>query len=236
MGRALYELFLRSQATRGRLAALGLLAVVAIVLGISIALSHPDEPVRAGVELVNAYGLSLLAPVVTLVFASAALGDLVDDGTLVYVWLRPVPRWIIAVAALAASLTIALPLVVVPRVVAAAFVGGGDGALVASAALATALAVIAYSGVFVALGLRVKRALVWGLAYILIWEGFVARAGRNAGRLAVRSYTRSLLTHATGVRLRLASASVPAAVVVPIVVAVAAIAYTTWRLHRQEVP
>lgn len=233
---ALYDLFLRSQATRGRLAALTLLAVAAVVLGIAIAASHPDEPVRAGVELVNAYGLSLLAPVTTLVFASAALGDLVDDGTLVYVWLRPVPRWGIAIAAFAASLTVALPLVVVPMVIAAALASDGDGALVAAAALASTLAVVAYSGLFVALGLRVKRALVWGLAYILIWEGFVARAGRNASRLAVLSYTRSILTHATGVRLRLASASVPAAIAVPVLVALAAVAYTSWRLRRQEVP
>ena len=40
----------------------------------------------------DSYGLSLLIPVVALVFASAALGYLAEDGTLVYLWLRPLAR------------------------------------------------------------------------------------------------------------------------------------------------
>ena len=43
-------------------------------------------------------------PVVALVFAGAAIGDLRDDKTLVYLWLRPMDRWPIVVgAALAAG-------------------------------------------------------------------------------------------------------------------------------------
>ena len=60
------------------------------------------------------------------------------------------------------------------------------------------------AALFVLLGLWVRRALLWGLAYILLWEGFVAIAGQNAQRLAIRSYTRSLLRDATGVDLFLA--------------------------------
>ena len=59
-------------------------------------------------------------PVTTLVFAAASLGDFREDGTLVYLWLRPVPRWQIIAAALGASITVTLPLVLVPLVVARA--------------------------------------------------------------------------------------------------------------------
>ena len=75
---------------------------------------------------------------------------------------------------------------------------------------------IAYGGIFTWLGLRVRRALVWGLAYILLWEGFVASAGKSASRLAVRAYTRSVLAQATGVDLKLANVSAFFAVTVPI--------------------
>jgi ABC-2 type transport system permease protein len=88
----------------------------------------------------------------------------------------------------------------------------------------------------VALGLRVRRALVWGLLYILIWEGFVALAGAGAARLAVRSYTRSVLADVTGVELRLATVGPTTAVVVPVLVAVAGLALTTWRLRTMDVP
>ena len=54
---------------------------------------------KDGATLVNDYGLTVLVPVVALVFSSSTLGDLVDDKTLVYIWLRPVNRLTVAAAA-----------------------------------------------------------------------------------------------------------------------------------------
>ncbi len=130
-------------------------------------------------------------PVVSLVFASAALGDVAEDGTLVYLWLRPYPRWQLAVAAFAASVTVVVPVAVLPLVIAAALTGEG-GRLVAAAAAGGLLATIAYSAVFCGLGLRVRRALAWGLAYLLIWEQAVARVSHGAARASLFVNTRSL--------------------------------------------
>ncbi|MCC6434812.1 MAG: ABC transporter permease [Acidimicrobiales bacterium] len=232
---ALYRTLLGAVASRGRVAALGALGAAAVLVGLAVGLSDPVDADRAGVQFVNGLGLSVLVPVIALVFASSAFGDLNDDGTLVYLWLRPLPRWQLATAAFAASLTVTVPLTVLPLCIGAALTGAG-GAVVAGAALAVALGVLAYVALFCALGLRVQRALPWGLAYILIWEGFVAQAGRGAGRLAIRAYTRSLLSQAADVRLRLGAESVPTAVIVPIAVAVAAVGYTTFRLGRHDVP
>ena len=184
--------------------------------------------------MINAFGLSLYAPVVTLVFASASLGDPAEDGTLVYFWLRPVPRWQIVAGTYLATLTVALPLVLVSLGLSAALSGAGHG-LVRGTLLSSTLAVVAYGGIFTWLGLRVKRALVWGLAYILLWEGFVASAGKSASRLAVRAYTRSVLSKATGVDLKLANVSGFFAVAVPIAIGIVWAALTVRRLHRAEV-
>jgi ABC-2 type transport system permease protein len=172
--------------------------------------------------------------VATLVLASAALSDPIDDGTMVYLWLRPMGRWKIGLGALLATWTVTLPLVLVPMVGMALLSGGGPS-LVRGTLLAGSLAVVAYGALFVLLGLWVRRALIWGLAYILLWEGFVAIAGDNAQRLAIRSYTRSLLSDATGVDLFLADISVSASVIVPLVVAALAFGLTAWRLRRMEV-
>jgi ABC-2 type transport system permease protein len=226
----------RSQQVRlPRLLALGALGLVGVVVGLAIGLGDTDDPLRAGAQLVNSFGLSLYAPVVTLVFASAALGEPVEDGTLSYLWLRPVARWQVVVGAWLATLVAAGPLVLVSLVLAAAATGAGGSLLVGTLASAS-LAVIAYSGVFGALGVLVRRPLVWGLAYILLWEGFVALAGAGAARLAVRSYTRSVLADVTGVELRLATVGPTTAVVVPVLVAVAGLALTTWRLRTMDVP
>jgi ABC-2 type transport system permease protein len=122
----------------------------------------------------------------------------------------------------------------VPLVLGAALTGEGAD-LVRGTLWSSVLAVVGYSGLFTWLGLRVKRALVWGLAYILLWEGFVASAGRSAARLAIRAYTRSVLARATGVPLKLANVSAAYSVVVPVAVAIVALALTIRRLRRMEV-
>ena len=230
----IYRVTLRTQATRARLIALGLLGVVGVVIGLAIGVGDVRDPLEAGTNMINAFGLSLYAPVVTLVFATASLGDPAEDGTLVYFWLRPVPRWQIVAGTFLATLTVALPLVLVSLVVAAVLTGAGGGLVTGTLASAT-LAVIAYAGIFTWLGLRVRRALVWGLAYILLWEGFVASAGRSAARLAVRAYTRSVLHNATGVELKLATISEFYAVLIPVVIGMVGVAITVRRLRRTEV-
>jgi len=177
--------------------------------------------------------------VTALIFASSALGDLTEDNTMVYLWVRPLRRWVVVVSAFLAALTVTLPLVVVPLVIAAALTGGGSD-LVVGTVLSASVGIVAYAGLFTALGLRVKRALVWGLLYILIWEGFVASGGDNAARLAVRSATSTLLEDgaggaAAGIDIRLAVLSPSTALIAPFVVAAVALLYASWRLRRQDV-
>jgi ABC-2 type transport system permease protein len=231
---AVYRVLAQMLVTRSRLLALSALGLVAVLIAAALRNADLFDPLRSATRLIDAYGLSLFAPVVSLVFAAAALGDPTEDGTLVYLWLRPIRRASIVTAAFLASVSVALPVTVAPLVLAAAL-SSGDTSLVVGTAVSAAVAVVAYCALFVWLGLRTRRSLVWGLAYILIWEGFVARAGDSAAKLAVRAYSRSILSEMTDVPLRLAEISFGAAVVVPLLVAAAALAMATRRLNRQEV-
>ena len=80
-----------------------------------------------------------------------------------------------------------------------------------------------------------KRFIVWGLAYILIWEGFIAQAGPGVARFALRKYTRSILVERTGADLDLADFSLAVGIVVPLVVAVVAVVLASLRLSRLDV-
>jgi ABC-2 type transport system permease protein len=231
----LYRVLVRGLLGRAKIAGLGALGAVAVLVGILIAAAGGDDAVRSWVRFADTFGLSLLAPVVALLFASAALGNLVEDGTMVYVWLRPVRRREIVGAAYAASLTPIAPLVLVPLTIGAA-IATGDLPAVVGTLTAAAVATAGYTGIFLWLGLLLKRSLVWGLAYILLWEGFVAGASRGASRLALRAYSRSILDEATGVRLRLANVSLTVGVLVPLLVAAVAVALTSRRLARTDVP
>lgn len=230
-----FRLIFGSMVTRGRLITLALLGVVPVLLG--LALRSQDANVYEGAQegLVEAYGLGLLVPVVSLVFAAAALGDPAEDRTLVYIWLKPVPRWRIAVAGLAAALAVALPLSIVPLAVGVSLSGAGVE-LVRGTVAATAVSVTAYCCLFLGLGLRVRRALIWGLAYVLIWEGAVARTARGAARLSVNVHARSLMARIADHDLPTNASALATSIAVPLVVAVAAIAVTTWWLRNADVP
>ncbi len=230
----LYSLILRSIATRGRVAALGALGLLGILVG---ALLSSDQ-VRDAAQFVNLFGLTMVVPLTTLVFASAALGDIIEDGTMVYLWFRPVPRGRIVAAAAAATLTVVTPLVLAPLVIAATLTGAG-GDVVLGAALSALFGILAYTGLFVMLGVRVRRSLGWGLLYIFIWEGFVANAGKTASRLAVRAYTRSILSDialpAPLEPLRLATISPLFSYLIPALIFVVSLAYASWRMQHQDV-
>jgi ABC-2 type transport system permease protein len=230
--RALYSLILRTQTTRARVVMLGVLGLLGVV--IAIPLRGVDDHLEAAAHFIDGFGLTLVLPITTLVFASAALGDFIDDSTMVYLWMRPVRRISLALAAATATLTVVLPLVVIPLALAAVVTGAG-GDLVLGTVLAAIVGVIAYTGLFVTLGVRVKRPLLWGLLYVLVWENFIARLGESASRLAIATYTRSILSSVTGFELRLADLPAAACVLVPIAVTVAALGYASHRLTVQDV-
>lgn len=229
---AIARLVLHQLITRSRLIALGALGL--IVAGLGLAVRAADDEVDAATHLVAGLGLSVVAPVATLVIASAALGELRDDKTLVYLWLRPISRISIAVGAVLASLAVAVPLVVLPIVTSALVSGVGD--LVVASLLAASMAVVAYTGLFVALGMRVGRPFIWGLAYILVWEGFISLAGDGTARLSIRSYTWSILHRATDADLGLSTYRSPtASVLVPVLILILGTALTTRWLIKREI-
>jgi ABC-2 type transport system permease protein len=230
----LYRVVLEMLVTRARVLALGGLAVIAVLLSIAVHATPPYDRSDAAWQLVDSYGLSLLVPVVALVFASASLGDPSEDGTLVYLWLRPIPRWQLAVAAFAASLTLTVPLAVAPMILASIIASAG-ARLVGATAVALLIAAVAYSAVFCGLGLRVRRALVWGMAYLLIWEQAVARVSHGAARLSLFISARSVLAWIDGHQAPRNAVSPVTGIVFPAAVTIVALWLTRRSLDRGEV-
>lgn len=234
-GRLAYGIVIRQLVTRGRVAALLLVGAVVAAIATAVGASGDrSDPVETGVRLISDLGFTTLVPIVALVFASAALGDMREDSTLVYLWLRPMDRWPVVVGAWLAAITVSLPLTLVPLLVASVAVDGGSG-LVGATALAAGVGVVAYSALFVLAGLLLKNAIVWGLGYILIWEGIVAAFGSFAAKLAIRGYTRSILTAITDIDLDLGDLSLTVGVVVPMIAAVAALVLASVRLRSMDV-
>ena len=94
---------------------------------------------------------------------------------------------------------------------------------------------MAYSAVFCGLGLRVRRALAWGLAYLLIWEQAVARVSHGAARASLFISTRSLAAYIAHHRPPHNAVAWTTGLVFPLVVTVAALVLTTRSLDRGEI-
>ena len=163
----------------------GLPLLVALLLRIGGTTVTPDE-------LLHPMVVRTILPLVALVFGTAALGSELEDGTAVYLIVKPIPRWRIIGAKMlvAAGLTAALilPASVATGIVAAG-VGPGSLATTFAYSLAAAVGGAAYACAFVALSAFTGRALIIGLAYTLIWEGILAGLLEGTRFLSIRQAT-----------------------------------------------
>jgi len=233
--RLTHSVLLKQLITKGRLIGIAIVGVLPILLGWVIG-AQSNDPLEAGVGFVSYMGLSILVPIVALIFASASLGDTREDGTLVYLWLRPISRLSVSTGAWAASITIALPLTVIPMTVSALLLDAGNSVVTATIITST-LAVVAYSALFVILGLIVKNPVLWGLAYIFIWEAIVASFAKPAAALAVSGYSRAIITGRTDIEFDyLFDPSQSVSILMLIIITIAGIAFSSARLNRLEVP
>jgi hypothetical protein len=229
--RELYVIVLRMQLTPLRLLGVGALGAIGALLGVLT--GRDDDPVRATADLVAAYGIAVAIPLCALWLATSSVGDLVDDGLLVYLWLKPVSRWQLPAASILATSTVVLALIVAPFVLATLL--AGTPGLAPHVLVACALATLAYASLFVAGGLWLRRALWWGLAYLLVWENGIARASEGASRLSVGGYAHSVLARLADVDLELGGRPLTVSVVALLVVIVGGWLAATHRYRRAEI-
>ena len=179
----------------------------------------------------------VLLPIVALVVGTGIFGAEVEDGTLTYVLGKPVARWRMVVTRIVVA-GLATAAVLVPATLVSGFValeGRGPDGLVPALAAAVAAGGFLYCALFVALSLSTRRALVAGLAYVVIWEGTLAGAFGGSRALSVRQYTQAFANGMVEADVIGSPLEPGTAVVLAAVVAVLATLYAIRRLRRFEI-
>ena len=233
----LAELTFRSLLGRRRTILL-ILAGVILVLVAAVAGLNGDDPAQRR-ELIGRVladlGLGVVVPLVAVIVGTAAIGSEIEDGTIIYLLAKPIPRWIIVVVKTVVVWLVTVALVA-PAMVVAGIVGSGDLDLGLAYATGGLVAAIEYGAVFVALSVITGRALIIGLAYVVIWEGILAGLFAGTRVLSVRQHAASVADAVGGQgavpsELALATALVVAAVAtaVAMLVAVRALSDTELR-------
>jgi ABC-2 type transport system permease protein len=200
---ALFVLTLRQSARGRRPIVLALLFLLPSVLAVIVRLA-PYAPPPAVLEFAFVFNLipHALVPLTALLYAGGMIQDEVEEQTLTYLLLRPLPRWALYLIKLAATwLTVALLTGVFTTLTFVVLYWDtpelwGDvlpGRALKTAAL-LALAQAGYCALFGALSLFLPRGrLLVGIAYIIAFEGLLASFDTVARRLTVMYYFRVLV-------------------------------------------
>jgi ABC-2 type transport system permease protein len=232
----LATLTLRALLNRRRTVLLGLVGGLIVVVAAVYRLSGPApaEALEFTGRLLANFGLAVLLPLVAVIVGTAALGSELDDGTIVYLLAKPLPRpLIVAVKLMVAWLLTAL-LVAVPVVLAGIVGSGGATDLGMAYGAAAVVGALEYTAVFLALSLVTSRALVIGFAYVVVWEGVVAGLFAGTRIVSIRQHALALADALAGEGGLPAELAVEVAVLVAGVVTVTAIALAIRRLSSVE--
>jgi ABC-2 type transport system permease protein len=199
---SLFVLTLR-QYTHGRrvyvLGALYLLPCALAVLLRSLKESAPTDTLEFAL-LFNLLPHGL-APLTALLYAAGMIQDEVEEQTLTYLMVRPLPRWALYVSRMLATMLTATVLVAVAALALYVAIYWGTPELwrdilttrAPRAIGILALAQVAYCALFGFLGLVTRRSLIAGLIYIIVIEGALANIDFVARALTAVFYVRILI-------------------------------------------
>jgi ABC-2 type transport system permease protein len=118
-------------------------------------------------------GLVFTVPLVSLVAGTGVLAPEIDDGSIVYLLAKPVPRPVIVVSKTVVAIGCVLVFGVLPVALTGLFLNPSSPELGMGYGLGALLAGVTYSALFVMLAAITRHAVVFGLVYVLLWEGLL---------------------------------------------------------------
>ncbi|MFI6133880.1 MULTISPECIES: ABC transporter permease [unclassified Micromonospora] len=218
----------------GRSRFLMLLPLPLVLIGLAVLCrSLGVDPGQWGPPVLVGLGLAVVLPVVALIVGTGVLGAEIDDGTVVHILTKPLPRWQIVLPKLAVAAGVSAVTVAVPLYVAGVL---ADSVRLGLALVAASVAgALAYSALFLALSLVSRRPVLLGLVYVLIWEGLLGRFVDGTKVLSVQQWVIALADRIAPTALLGTTVSVPVAVVLTALVTVGFTALAVDRLRSFSV-
>lgn len=181
-----------------------------------------------------------LLPLATLVLATAAFGDELEDRTLQYLTLKPISRLQIVLAKFFAVLLVTVPIVWIGLMVTwtvAAWGHLGDNTdLIWPMFAGSLVGVLGFGSLFMLVSLLIHRALLAGIFYVFIWETALSRYLTGIRTISIKHYTQSMFVRLADDRLfRIDSVAATSTIVATVVgIVVVSLGLATWRLRRMN--
>jgi ABC-2 type transport system permease protein len=190
-------LTLRQLFTRQRLIASALFAASPLVITLFFrATAHPNDPngLQFLRELYSGIVAFVLLPLSAVVLGTAAFGGEIDDGTIVYLLVKSLPRWqlILSKYVVAVLSTFAMMFVAILLPWLALGAPSDSAPVIEGFTAGIALGASLYCAIFVTMGLMSKRALVFGLLYVVVLEITLSPNVVGLKSLSVREFVMTI--------------------------------------------
>jgi ABC-2 type transport system permease protein len=225
---------------RRRTILLVLLAAVPVLLALVFRAANDADLAGFASGVLDAVAVTLLLPIVAVLFGTAAFGAEIEDGTILYLLAKPISRWAVVAAKFLGAVGVTAVLALLSVLVSGAIVLsplGEPGAEATRAFLAAMLVgSTCYAAVFLTLSLFTRRALLIGLVYVLVWEGALSALLPGIANLSIRQYALGVANAFWQMQPDEARLSPSTALPLAIILVVAALVIATWKLMRFELP
>jgi ABC-2 type transport system permease protein len=179
------------------LALLGLCTLARILGGLDADIAAElDGPLSP--DLLGAFGIAILMPLLSLIAGTGAIGPEIDEGSIVYLLSKPLNRHSIVVTKLLVAFGVVVGFGVVPIGVAGIVLTGEVGPVTLGFTAGALAAAAAYSSLFLLLAVVTRNAVVVGLIYALVWESLVGGLVPGAQALSVQQWSMAVVQQVLG--------------------------------------
>lgn len=240
--KTVFLLSIRQLARKRRFLFILLLGILPVVLA-AIVSALADMDKSQDPEFINnmldGMIIAAIMPLVTIALSTRVFGDELEDRTLSYLVLKPLPRWKIVLPKVLSAIVLCAPLMVISGVITTLIWPSGSGHTALAVGAALLAGVMTYATIFTWAGLVSTHALGFGLVYVLLWEGVVSSLLSSVRYLSVRGYTLAImhgLDDSSFESIQDRVIEFPAGVAGAIVVTVIFFYLTIRRLRRMDVP
>ena len=218
VNRTVIDLTMRTLFGRRRGALFLVLPVLTLLLALTLRLAAGVDDGRA-VGFLASFAIGTVLPLLALLAGTGVIGPEIDDGSIVYLLAKPIPRWHLVVSKLVVATATLIVFGAVPIVICGIILTGHLGGIATAFGVGAALAGLAYGAVFLLLAVVSRHAVVLGLVYALLWESLIGGFVPGVKNL-------SILQWALAITREIADVDVPDATV-KVAVAIPALLITT---------
>src|SRR6266581_5060292 len=187
-GRVITSITLRAAMGRKRALLFAIPPLILLLVTVLIKLAHPQDASWPS-QVLGVFGFTVVLPITALIIGTSVLGAEIDEGSIVHLLATPVSRSVVIGSKFFIATGLTMIFAALPEFAAGLIAHGGMGKLPLGLLVGALCGSAIYSAIFVMLSAVTSRAIIAGLAYVLIWEALLGTYAGGTHLLSAGQYS-----------------------------------------------